>query len=103
MPFVNVIKGEQLLNATFNVRTPIIRIPLWMIIGWHTVKAPAWLVKTLVRYWYVTGPAASGPGCICGTAGSARPCWSPRAGGGRGLVVHQGSYLRFGWWPILAR
>ncbi len=37
MPFVNVIKGEQIPTAPFTVRTPILRIPWWIIITWQAV------------------------------------------------------------------
>src|SRR3954447_15948096 len=105
MPFVNVIKGEQLPNAAFNVRTPILRIPWWAIICWQLVKGLARLVVFLVRFWYVTGPTATlgwlylrfgwmGPAGLAGTmVGVAAGWW----------FVHRPSCLRFGWWPILAR
>jgi hypothetical protein len=39
MPFVNVIRGEAIPTAPFNVRTPVVRIPVWMIVAWQVVKA----------------------------------------------------------------
>lgn len=105
MPFVNVIKGEQIPASAFNVRTPILRIPMWMVIVWQVVKALAWAVKTYVRYWYVTVPATF-------------LTWLYLRYGWQGLAVlfgsitavcagwwfgHQASCLRFGCYPVLAR
>jgi DNA translocase FtsK/SpoIIIE-like protein len=105
VPFVNVIKGEQLPNAAFNVRTPILRIPWWAVICWQLVKALAWLVVVLVRYWYLTAPAAVlgwlylefgwvGPAGLAASLVSVAASW---------WYLHRPSFLRFGWWPILAR
>ncbi len=49
MPLINVIKGEQIPASEFNVRTPILRIPLWMVIGWQAIKAVAWLTVVYLR------------------------------------------------------
>src|SRR3954465_14648502 len=103
MPFVNVIKGEQLPTATFNVRTPILRIPWWAIICWQLVKGVARLVVFLVRYWYVSAPAGVlgwlylefgwvGPVGLVAAVASVGSSW---------WFVHPSSCLRFGWWPIL--
>ena len=105
MAFVNVIRGEQIPTAAFNVRTPILRIPMWMVITWQTIKAAAWVVKTYLRYWYITLPATLltwlyvrygwvGPAVLFGSLTTLSGCW---------WFAHQASCLRFGWWPILAR
>jgi hypothetical protein len=105
VPFVNVIKGEQLPNAVFNVRTPILRIPWWAIICWQLVKGLPRLTVFLIRYWYLTGPAAAlgwlylkfgwlGPAGLAGTVVGVAASW---------WFAHRPSCLRFGWWPILAR
>ena len=57
MPIVNVIRGQQLPDSVFNVRTPFVRIPLWMAVTWWTVKGLARLVLLYVRFWYLTLPA----------------------------------------------
>jgi len=105
MPFINVIKGEQLPTSIVNVRTPILRLPWWMIITWQTIKALAWLITTAVRYWYLTGPAAFLTWLYLryGWVGLAVLFGSITAAGTAWWFGHHGSYLRFGWWPILAR
>jgi hypothetical protein len=57
MPLVNVIRGERIDTAPLNVRTPILRLPIWLVLGWWLVKGCARLVYLSCRYWYVTGPA----------------------------------------------
>ena len=105
MPFVNVIKGEQIPTAPFNVRTPILRIPWWAIICWQLIKAVAWLLVAYLRFWYATGPATllgwlylrygwPAPAILAGSTLAAGTGWS---------LLHRPSWLRFGWWPILAR
>ncbi len=105
MPFVNVIRGEQIPASAFNVRTPILRIPMWMVITWQLIKAITWLIVFACKYWYVTVPTAV-------------LTWLYLAYGWTGLAVlsacivvpsgvwwcyHRPSFLRFCWWPILAR
>src|SRR5947209_19897589 len=105
MPLVNHVRGDQVPDAMLNVRTPIVRVPLWMVIIWWTVKGLARLVYLACRYWYITGPAALllwlyakygwwGPaGLVGGLAGTA-------AGWGFG---HRPTFLRFGWYPVFGR
>jgi S-DNA-T family DNA segregation ATPase FtsK/SpoIIIE len=105
MPFVNVIKGEQIPTAPFTVRTPILRIPWWMIITWQAIKALAWLLVAYLRFWYATVPATllgwlylrygwPGPAVLGGSVAVVAVGW---------WVLQRPSWLRFGWWPILAR
>ena len=105
MPLVNVIHGEQIPTSAFNVRTPTLRIPLWMLITWQVIKALAWVVVFACRYYYVTAPAAllgwlylrygwAGPGVLVGSIAAISGGW---------WFGHLPSFLRFGWWPILAR
>src|SRR4051812_27501858 len=105
MPFVNVIKGEQLPTSAFTVRTPILRIPWWAIIGWQIAKTLGQLAVAYVRFWYATVPATMlgwlylrygwvGPVALVGSITAAGAVW---------WFGHRSSCLRFGWWPILAR
>ena len=105
MPFVNVIKGEQVPSSVFNVRTPVLRVPLWMVITWQLVKGMAWVVVFACRFYYVTAPAVlltwlylrygwAGPGVLVGSITAVATGWG---------FGHRVSFLRFGWWPILAR
>jgi hypothetical protein len=105
MPFINVIKGETLPTAPFNVRTPVLRFPMWAVIVWQAIKGLAWVVVAYVRYWWATLPstgmlwlyAAHGwvalVAVIVGIA-TASTGWT---------FLHRTSFLRFGWYPILAR
>ncbi len=105
MPFINVIRGQEVPNAPLNVRTPIVHIPLWMALTWWTLKGLALLVFWTVRYWYLTVPAGvllwlyvkfgwAGPvGLLAGlTAGACG--WA---------FAHRASFLRFGFYPALGR
>ncbi|RZU50815.1 S-DNA-T family DNA segregation ATPase FtsK/SpoIIIE [Krasilnikovia cinnamomea] len=105
MPLVNVIRGEQVPVSALNVRTPVLRVPLWAALGWQLVKALAWLVKTYVRLWYLTLPATFLTWLYLryGWQGLAILVGSTAAIGGGWWFAHQTSCLRFGWWPILAR
>ena len=105
MAFVNVIKGEQIPASAFNIRTPILRIPLWAVICWQTVKAFAWLVKSYVRFWYVTLPATLLTWLYLryGWQGLVIPSGSVTGVGVGWWFLHRSSCLRFGWWPMLAR
>lgn len=105
MPLINVIKGEQVPTAAFNVRTPILKIPMWMVILWQVIKTVAWLVKTYVRYWYVTLPATFLTWLYLryGWVGLAVLVASITVPVVAWYFLHLPSWLRFGWWPILAR
>ncbi|HEY0696671.1 MAG TPA: FtsK/SpoIIIE domain-containing protein [Micromonospora sp.] len=91
--------------APINIRTPYVRIPLWVAVTWWTLKGFGKLVRLALRFWYVTGPATfygwlylrfgwAGPAVVTsGTASAAAGWW----------YGHRSSFLRFGWWPVLAR
>jgi hypothetical protein len=34
----------------------ILRLPIWLVMGWWFIKGAARLVYLACRYWYVTGP-----------------------------------------------
>src|SRR5690349_9458548 len=76
-----------------------------MIIAWQVVKSLVWLVVTYVRHWYVTVPVTGLTWLYV------RYDWQGLAVLGSAIVVpatgwffaHRASWLRFGWWPILAR
>ena len=105
MPLINHVRGEQVPDAMLNVRTPVLRIPLWMVITGWCVKGLYRLVYLACRHWYVTGPtlltwwlyntlgglglAAVALGLVAGLAG-----WWWR---------HRTSFLRGVWWPVKAR
>ncbi|MFX0593483.1 FtsK/SpoIIIE domain-containing protein [Melissospora conviva] len=104
MALVNVIRGDRIDGAPINVRTPFIRVPMWMALTWWTVKALARLVVVLVRFWYITAPAAffgwlylewgwAGPVGFVGGLVAILGGWA---------AVHRGSFLRVAWYPVLA-
>jgi hypothetical protein len=105
MPLVNIIRGETIPVAPLNVRTPIVKLPIWLVVVWEIVKTVAWLVATYVRHWYATLPIT------LLTALYVVYGWQRLAlvVGGVALVAtvwafaHRPSWLRFGWWPTLAR
>ncbi|MFC4089123.1 FtsK/SpoIIIE domain-containing protein [Micromonospora sp. GCM10011541] len=105
MPLVNVIRGDRIDPAPINVRTPFIRVPMWLALTWWTLKGLGRLVVVLVRFWYVTAPAVvfgwlylrfgwAGPvGLVAAVATVSAGWW----------FGHRDSFLRFGWWPVLSR
>ncbi|WP_045747633.1 FtsK/SpoIIIE domain-containing protein [Actinoplanes rectilineatus] len=105
MPLINVIKGDPIPVAPLNVRTPFVKIPLWMAIVWQVFKTVAWLVMAYVRNWYATAPI-TGMVWLYFAHG-----WQALAAlvGGTAVVAtgwsfaHRKSWLRFGCWPVLAR
>ncbi|GAB3184449.1 S-DNA-T family DNA segregation ATPase FtsK/SpoIIIE [Micromonospora palomenae] len=105
MPLVNVIRGDRIDPAPINVRTPFIRIPMWLALSWWTLKALGRLAVVLVRFWYVTAPAVffawlylrwgwAGPAVVVGAIAAVSTGWA---------FGHRASWLRFGWWPVLSR
>ena len=105
MPLINVIRGETIPTAPFNVRTPVMRIPLWMALLWEVIKAVAWAVVAYFRYWWLTGPATAllwlyasygwvGPVALVGGVSASAMGWGFR---------HRASFLRFAAYPVLAR
>ena len=105
MPLINVIRGETLPASAVNVRTPVVRIPLWAAVSWWLLKAAGRLAVLYVRFWPVTLPATvlvwlylvfgwAGPLVLILTlVGLAAGWW----------FGHRSSCQRFVWWPLLAR
>ncbi len=105
MPLINVIRGEAIPTAPFTVRTPVLRLPVWLLVIWQAIKALIWLAVTYVRFWYVTVPVTllawlyarfgwQGPAYLTGGVVLAGAAW---------WFGHRPSCLRFGWYPVLAR
>ncbi len=105
MPFINVIRGEEVPNAPLNVRTPIVRIPLWMALTWWTLKGLVTVAYLACRYWYLTAPAAvllwlyvelgwSGPVGLLAGLTTLSGGWS---------LGHRKSFLRFAFYPAMGR
>ena len=105
MPLVNVIRGERIDTAPLNVRTPILRLPIWLVMAWWLLKGAAIIVFQACRYWYVTGPALLlgwlylrfgwlGPVVPVVALAGVISVWG---------LVHRASWLRLGWWPAVSR
>jgi S-DNA-T family DNA segregation ATPase FtsK/SpoIIIE len=105
MPLINVIRGERIPDAAFNMRTPILRIPWWAALVWWTVKGLVLLVVWYVRRWYLTVPATLlvwlylrygwvGPATVVGGLAGVGGIW---------LLTHRASFARFGCYPALSR
>jgi S-DNA-T family DNA segregation ATPase FtsK/SpoIIIE len=105
MPLVNVIRGERIDSAPINVRTPVVRLPMWLVLGWWFLKGLALTVFLACRYWYATGPVLLlgwlylefgwyGPVGLVAVLAAACAAW---------YFGHQASFLRFGLFPVLGR
>jgi DNA translocase FtsK/SpoIIIE-like protein len=105
MPFINVIRGETLPDAPLNVRTPIVRIPIWLALLWQAIKGLAWSVTASVRFWRLTLSVTAllwlyrefdwpGPATAAGSLIVTATVWR---------IWHRPSFLRFCWFPVLAR
>jgi hypothetical protein len=105
MPLVNVIRGERIDTAPLNVRTPIVQLPIWLVLGWWLVKGAGRLAYLSCRYWYITGPALVlwwlydsfgwyGPvGLVLVVSGALTGWW----------FWHRPSCERFAVWPAVGR
>ncbi len=105
MPLINVIQGERVDTAPLNVRTPVVKLPVWLVLGWWLIKGTARIVYLACRYWYVTGPAAlllwlygrfgwPGPVGLLATLTATVAGW---------WFGHRPSCQRFACYPALAR
>jgi hypothetical protein len=56
MPLVNVIRGEPVPDALLNVRTPLLRVPLWLLITWWCLQRLVLAAVLACRHWYLTAP-----------------------------------------------
>lgn len=105
MPLLNVIRGEPVPVALLNVRTPFIRLPLWLVITWWCLKHLALAALLACRHWYVTGPAIlmcglwwrygwPGPATVAGGAVVAAVAW---------WMADSRSFNRWCRYPLLSR
>lgn len=105
MPLINVIRGQEVPHAPLNLRTPVVRVPVWASLGWWCVKAAGRLVLFAVRHWYVTVPVVVllllwvwfgwyAPLVAVGVTGAGLTGWG---------LYHRASFSRLVWWPLLSR
>lgn len=105
MPLINVIRGEQIPNALLNVRTPVVRVPLWASVSWWLLRGLGRLVVAYLRAWPVTLPVTVlvvlyvvfgwvGPVVLVVAVAAVSAAW---------WFGHRDSARRFVWWPVLSR
>ena len=41
MPLINHVRGDQVPDSMLNVRTPVVKIPLWLVVTWWCLKGLA--------------------------------------------------------------
>lgn len=105
MPLINVIRGERIEPAPFNVRTPYLRVPLWLVLLTWLGKGLLNLVVLSVRYWVVSVPALMlaglyraydwyGPLVVVLVLGAIGCCW---------WGIDRVTFGRFVGYPVLGR
>ncbi|MEV4514502.1 FtsK/SpoIIIE domain-containing protein [Dactylosporangium sp. NPDC049525] len=105
MPLVNVIRGERIEPAPFNVRTPYLKVPLWLVLFVWLGKGLLRLTVVLVRHWVVTGPLLGlaalyvrfdwyGPVVLVLVLSAVAGSW---------WQLDRATFLRFGFYPLLGR
>ncbi|WFE57576.1 FtsK/SpoIIIE domain-containing protein [Micromonospora sp. WMMD712] len=88
-----------------NVRLPAWRVPGWLLVFWWLARGLFRLTVLAVRYWWLTAPAALALWIRAEFGGLVL------AGVALAVAVgcvgwwrwHPSSWLRFGWYPLLAR
>lgn len=102
-PLFNVIQSHEIPHAPLNVRTPFVRIPLWMALTWWCLKGIGRLVRFACRHWYVTGPALvlaglwgqfgwQGPAVVVAVLAVVLTAWG---------LYDRSTFTRWCWWPVL--
>jgi DNA segregation ATPase FtsK/SpoIIIE, S-DNA-T family len=57
MPLVNVVHGDRIPTSAFNVRMPVWRPSLWLLIPWWTSRLLLRTTVVTIRFWWATLPA----------------------------------------------
>jgi S-DNA-T family DNA segregation ATPase FtsK/SpoIIIE len=108
---VGVIRGDLVPDAPMQlqrsvmIRTPVIRVPLWLMVAGWCLKGLARALLAAVRFWYLTAPVLlagwlwwrygwPGPAVLAGAAGGLLGAW---------WLSHPDSFNRWCRWPLLAR
>ncbi|WFE59649.1 FtsK/SpoIIIE domain-containing protein [Micromonospora sp. WMMD712] len=105
MPLINVIPGDKIPMAPMNVRLPAWRVPGWLLVFWWLARGLFRLTVLAVRYWWLTGPAALALWVRAEFGGLvlAGVALAVAAGCVGWWRWHPSSWLRFGWYPLVAR
>ncbi|MDG4817072.1 FtsK/SpoIIIE domain-containing protein [Micromonospora sp. WMMD956] len=88
-----------------NVRLPAWRVPGWLLVFWWLARGLFRLTVLAVRYWWLTAPAALALWIRAEFGGLvlAGVALTVAAGCVGWWRWHPSSWLRFGWYPIVAR
>ncbi|MBN1173430.1 MAG: cell division protein FtsK [Micromonosporaceae bacterium] len=105
MPLINHVRGDVIPNALLNVRTPMIRLPLWVTVTWSILRVLGRLVVVYLRFWPITLPVSLLLGLYVrfGWAGPVTAVVAPT------LVLAvwwwrwRSSFRQWAWWPALSR
>jgi S-DNA-T family DNA segregation ATPase FtsK/SpoIIIE len=105
MPLVNVIRGERLDPGPFVIRTSAVRLPIWLVLSWWTIKGLARLVRLACQHWYLTAPAAVllWLRVRFGWAGPTGAVLAVAVAGTGWRLWHRSSFDRFARYPLLGR
>ncbi|MEV5820402.1 FtsK/SpoIIIE domain-containing protein [Micromonospora haikouensis] len=105
MPLINVIPGDKIPMAPMNVRLPAWRVPGWLLVFWWLARGLFRLTVLAIRYWWLTGPAALALWIRAEFGGLALTgvTLAVAAGCVGWWRWHPSSWLRFGWYPLVAR
>jgi len=105
VPFVNVVHGDRLPEAPLNIRVPMWRPPVWLVLLFWLVRGLVRLTILCGRYWCATGPAA-----VLLWLWWRRGWLAPVALVLAVMVLclawwrlHRRSWLRCGWYPAVGR
>src|SRR5262249_27483624 len=98
-------RGERIPDAVFNLRTPIVRIPLWLALTGWTLRGLVRLLVFYVRYWYVTVPG-TGLGWLWWRYDWPGPVAALAAVvllSGAWVLLHRVWSLRMGYYPAVGK
>lgn len=105
MPLINHVRGDQVPDAMLNVRTPVVKIPLWMTLTAWALRGLGRLIVAYLRFWYATVPATVLLALYVyfGWAGPITAIVVPATGLAGWRFWHVSSFQRRVWWPALSR
>jgi hypothetical protein len=105
MPLINHVRGDAVPDSMLNVRTPIIKIPLWMVVTGWLCRGLFRTAVFYVKHWYITVPATLLAVVYAdyGWLGLVLTVTVPGLLLGGWWFGHRPSFTRFAWLPALSR
>ena len=105
MSLINVIRGQTVPDSALNVRTPIVRVPLWAALVGVLFRGLFRLVVAYARFWYVTVPTTVlawlwlrygwwAPAVLIVVVAVGLTVW---------FVLGRASFARWVCWPLLSQ